>query len=253
MRPLVSAALAAAGLLVAVPAASAAEASAQRTQVLQQAPNSFAATVESAPKNGQITVKPSSQAAATTLRIGANAPVFQKGGAIRQSSLFPGTPVRVHYRAEGGTPEVLGLDVLTNSEFEQAKKEQQELAALTGAAAPAPGTTAEAGKAFREKAEKKASGNQAGTIVQAQGGTLVLDPYQKAAGEATLSLESNTPVFKGDTQIAVTELKPGADVRVFFKEQGGKAPKVVAVEVLEAQEAKKIREAEADVPNRSND
>jgi hypothetical protein len=124
---------------------------------------------------------------------------------------------------------------------------------------PAAGTTGgqvspsqkldQAGQTQKKDILASASGSQPGKITKVEGGKLFLDPYQKAAGEAELRFDQNAPVYQGEGKVGSASLAPGTDVRVYYKaEPNQKRPKVVAVEILNPDQAKQLEKAERNVP-----
>lgn len=87
----------------------------------------------------------------------------------------------------------------------------------------------------------QADGQQAGTLRWMDRGQLVMDPYEVAAGDAHLRLRWDTPVFAGSLRVSLDSLRPGADIRVAYDRRGHGRPEVVAVELLNPDEARVAR------------
>lgn len=95
----------------------------------------------------------------------------------------------------------------------------------------------------------QADGSQPGRVEEMSDGMLRLDPYQEAAGVAQLRIDENTPVFQGGGKVTTRALQPGVDVRVFFdRSEAGERPRVIAVEVLEGQNARDIEQSIQNAP-----
>lgn len=95
--------------------------------------------------------------------------------------------------------------------------------------------------AEREAIIGQADAWQPGIIRSIEEETLVLEPYQRTAGEARIQLEENVPVFEERERVSTEALTPGTDVRVFYRHDASGLPEVVAVEILSEDEAREVR------------
>lgn len=96
----------------------------------------------------------------------------------------------------------------------------------------------------------EADGNRPGQIVSVTDEQVVLDPFEPYAPEQRLGLTDEVPVFQGGAKVSSRALSPGVDVRVFYKESGNglNGGEAVAIEILDADEADAIRQAQDTVP-----
>lgn len=96
----------------------------------------------------------------------------------------------------------------------------------------------------------EADGNRPGQIVSVTEGQVVLDPFEPFAPEQRLELSDEVPVFQGGAKVSSRALSPGVDVRVFYKASRGglNGGEAVAIEILDADEADAIRQAQQSVP-----
>jgi hypothetical protein len=103
----------------------------------------------------------------------------------------------------------------------------------------------------QEKAQVIAQSNGfvSGQIKQVSGGTLNLTPYNGSTTLTQLYLPANTPVYQGNGKITAAGLVPGVDARVHYKDgSSGQPPQVVAVEVLNKQDAQAARQQAVSAP-----
>jgi len=238
---------AAAGLVLASQAHAASPSSIdqQKQQAFSRQSGEQAGTVESY-SNGTLTYKPYQADSAQTVALDPSAPVFQGTGKITALGLQRGVDVRVHFTHAGGTARALGVEVLDGKQAAAAKAQ-----AAVGGNRDSTTTTPLPGQPAFDKAHKeavsKASGSQPGKVVSLRGGTLEIDPYQIAAGNARLHIAQDAPVFQGNARVSTLALQPGVDVRVYYD----KAQRdVVAVDVLTPDQAENLRKAEENVPRR---
>lgn len=208
----------------------------EKERLADQANKTIAGTVEKL-DGSRLTLDPYGDAGAERFKIGRTVPVYEGSGKASLGSLRTGQDVRVWAKDD----QALGVEILT-SEQAQAARDNPE-----GDEAKEERASDDAAKQKRE-AIAKADGFQNGRVSEKSGERLVLDPYQEQAGEARLRLPEDAPVFRGDEKVSRDELKSGADVRVFFDEEGSQQPKVVAVELLDEREARELRDAERNVP-----
>jgi hypothetical protein len=224
---------------------------AEKQTVFAQAPNTVAGTIATAPKDGTVTFTPYGQQAPVTMKVDPSTPVFQGDGKISTQGLQPGVNARLHYRPAADLPQVAAVEVLSPQEVATVRQQPQPIVMASPTAQPGqpgqPGATAMSEK-DRDALNRSASGSQAGKVKEVGGGTLVLDPYQVAAGDSHLRLDPLAPVFQGATKTTTSVLRPGADVRVFYKEEGSQPPKVVGVELLDPTQARQLEQSERDVP-----
>jgi hypothetical protein len=81
--------------------------------------------------------------------------------------------------------------------------------------------------------QRQSSGSQAGVLLGAFGGELVLRPFDRRAGVAHLYLPRNAPAISGDEVIDPSQLPRGTRVRVWYRDEpAGRRPSVVGVEIL---------------------
>jgi hypothetical protein len=230
---------------------------AEKQTVFAQAPNTVAGTITTAPKDGTVTFTPYGQQAPVTMKVDPSIPVFQGDGKISTQGLQPGVNARLHYRPAADLPQVAAVEVLSPQEAATVRQQPQPIVMATPTAQPSPtgqpaqpaqpGATAMSEK-DRDALNRSASGSQAGKVKEVGGGTLVLDPYQVAAGDSHLRLDPLAPVFQGAAKTTTSVLRPGADVRVFYKEEGSQPPKVVGVELLDPTQAQQLEQSERNVP-----
>lgn len=95
--------------------------------------------------------------------------------------------------------------------------------------------------AEREAIIGQADAWQPGIVRDMSDETLILEPYQRAAGEARIQIDPETPVFQEEGRVSTRALQPGTDVRVFYRHDATGAPQVVAVEILSPEEANEVR------------
>lgn len=95
--------------------------------------------------------------------------------------------------------------------------------------------------AEREAIIGQADAWQPGIVRDVQDEMLILEPYQRAAGEARVQLDPETPVFQEEGRVSTRALQPGTDVRVFYRHDATGVPQVVAVEILSPEEASEVR------------
>lgn len=210
--------------------------------------------------NGTLTIAPYNERSdLKEFKVDPSTPIQQGTGRITTAGLQSGTEVRIDYTLTPGQPakatvvQVLGPEQVA-AQKAQAKSAAPRMAQGTAPqqvlrpmpAAPAPTAALEPGR--KEALMKDASGSQPGRIISAESGKLVLDPYQRAAGDATLQLTPDAVVFQANNKADTTALRPGTDVRVYYKSEGAAKPKVIAVELLDKNEAQKLEKAERDVP-----
>jgi hypothetical protein len=83
-----------------------------------------------------------------------------------------------------------------------------------------------------------ADGSQPGVVQNYANGTLTLATQGKKANHAgkvrTLTIGENVPVFQGNTRVSTDELRPGVDVRVYYRnpEAGSNQRQVIGVDIL---------------------
>jgi len=246
--------------------------------------NGFQAGQVKSVSGGTLTLTPYNGASnMTQFYLPSNTPVYQGTGAITTAGLMPGVDVRVHYKnATGGqNPQIAAIEVLNKEEANAARAQanaappqmtaqnQPPIApapAPTPAPAPVPppvqaqpqpqaqwpsgnAPTAQVSPQQKQSIISRASGSQPGKIDKVAAGYLMLKPYQRAAGEATLRFDPNTPVYQGNGAVSWQALQSGTDVRVYYKESGKhEKPKVVAVEILNARQARQTERSERDIP-----
>jgi hypothetical protein len=87
--------------------------------------------------------------------------------------------------------------------------------------------------------------SQAGELTGMSGDELRLRSYPREGGSETrLELsEPAVPVFKDGARVGRDALRQGEDVRIFYESGRGAKPRVIAVEVLTEDEARRLRES----------
>lgn len=95
----------------------------------------------------------------------------------------------------------------------------------------------------------QADGSQPGRLRDLRADVIVVEPYQVEADPSVLGFSNEVPVFRGDEQVSLRSLQPGADVRVFYRmPEGAEQSEVVAVQLLDPQEARAIERAVRNAP-----
>lgn len=175
-----------------------------------------------------------------TFQLDPSVPVYQGGSTITTRALRSGVDARVHYDQGtlGQPPRVVAVEVLTPEEARAERERPQSPAPAAQGAAPE----------NREQVIAQAEGAQPGVVQEVEGNTLILDPYQRAAGEARLEMSRDVPVYQADSVISTRALMPGVDVRVFYRTGGEGQREVVAVEILDPEEAATVRRSVEDLP-----
>jgi hypothetical protein len=105
------------------------------------------------------------------------------------------------------------------------------------------------GSQAEQQVARQATEAQAGKLVSIQGDTIVLDPYQEAAGNAELTLANDVKIFRGNQTVNRSDLQPGQDVNVYFDRQGGK-PRAIGITILSPDQAQKLQAALRNQPRR---
>ncbi len=100
---------------------------------------------------------------------------------------------------------------------------------------------------LEQRIAEQATGSQPGKVasIDADENKLVLSPYSPAAGEAELTLEDQTPVFRGGEQVSMNPeeaLEEGSDVNVYYQSRAGEPPLVLGIAILEPEQARQIQE-----------
>jgi hypothetical protein len=108
---------------------------------------------------------------------------------------------------------------------------------------------AQTGSAAEKQVARSASEAQAGKIVEVRPDSIVLDPYQEAAGNAEIAVPTFIKVFRGDQTVGRDQLQPGQDVNVYFDRQNGK-PRALGIKILSPDEANKLQTAVRYQPRR---
>jgi hypothetical protein len=250
--------------LVASAASQADQVAQQKSQAFAQASGTQAGTIDNR-DGGTLNITPyNTSSDVKAFELPAGTPVFQGNGKITDAGLLKGVPVRIHYKnaaAAGQKPQVAAVEVLGTQEANAAKQQAQSAPPLMMAqVGPTPSSPTgniwaptkkmdQSGQQQKADILASASGSQPGKITKVDSGKLYLDPYQKAAGEAELQFDPNAPVFQGNGRVASNALMPGSDVRVYYRnEPNNQRPKVIAVEILDKDQAKQLEKSERDVP-----
>jgi hypothetical protein len=195
----------------------------------------------------------------------------------------PGQDVNVYYGEKEGVPIAMGIKLLSADEATRLRNAISSRKRPSGATAserdrdrptPGAGSTSGGTSAFGS------AHSQSGRIASLTGDELVLDPYREAAGEARLRMEPDVPVLRDGERVGREALRRGEDVRVFFEDgesrggiSGGKGSgdnergsvsgkggildpgvssksgsgddvRVVGIEILSDDEARRLRDAE---------
>ena len=108
---------------------------------------------------------------------------------------------------------------------------------------------AQTGSQAEQQVARTASEAQAGKIVEVRGDSIVLDPYQEAAGNATIVVPSNVQVFRGGQTVGRDQLQPGQDVNVYLQRQGDQ-PHALGITILTPDQATKLQAAVRNQPRR---
>jgi hypothetical protein len=108
---------------------------------------------------------------------------------------------------------------------------------------------AQTGSAAEKDVARSASEAQAGKIVEVRPDSIILDPYQEAAGNAEIAVPTFIKVFRGDQTVGRNQLQPGQDVNVYFDRQNGK-PRALGIKILSPDEANKLQAAVRYQPRR---
>lgn len=227
-----------------------------RQQVLSQAPNAISGTLTAKPTADAISITPYGATAPTTLSLGPNATAFLGNQEIPLKTLSKGGNVTLHYATTSDKAARVDLVDVLNREQATAEQAKPQQLATAGAAAPAAGATAappaaSAATKLEQDADARSQGSQAGRILTVEQGVVSLDPYQRAAGNARLVFANDAQVFRGDQVLSIADVKQGSDVRVYFDNQAGTLPKVVAIEILPPDQAAMLEKAERDVPRQN--
>jgi hypothetical protein len=183
-----------------------------------------------------------------------------------------GQDVNVYFKQEGGKPRAIGIRILSNQEASQLRqaisrrtREDADRSAREDAERSASSRSGDSWKDRQTGSDDSwkdrqtggsttgsasagtlpfgAAPSQSGRIASVSGDELVLDPYARSAGDARLSMSSDVQVMRGGERLGREALREGADVRVFYEERSGDAPKVVGVELLSDDEADRLRDA----------
>ncbi|HEY6099639.1 MAG TPA: hypothetical protein VIW03_09430 [Anaeromyxobacter sp.] len=123
---------------------------------------------------------------------------------------------------------------------------EQTAGASIGAASPSRRADHSPSAELEKSLAKTASGAQAGTVREVEGGRLVLAPYEPRLGNTTIQLDGAGPVFRDGERISIPArdaLLPGMDVKVFLGGGGAEAPRVLGVKILSDAEAREMRAA----------
>jgi hypothetical protein len=108
---------------------------------------------------------------------------------------------------------------------------------------------AQNGGAAEKQVARTATEAQAGKILEVRPDSIVLDPYQEAAGNAEIAVPGNVQVFRADQTVGRDQLQPGQDVNVYFDRQNGK-PRALGIKILAPDEASKVQAAVRSQPRR---
>jgi hypothetical protein len=220
--------------------------------------------------NGVLTIAPyNAQSNVKEFKVESTTPILQGKGHITTLGLAAGTNVRIDYTVQPGQQaKATTVQVLPPDQVAAVKAAAQAAPPRMAQAnippptvnvpapvlrptpmTPAPVATNTLDPPQKDALIKTASGSQPGKVISSDGQTLVIDPYQQAAGNATLHLTPGTVIFQANSKVDTNALRPGTDVRVFYKKESGqKGPNVVAVELLNADDAQKLERSERNVP-----
>lgn len=217
---------------------------AEKQQLFAQAPYTIAGTLTAAATGGQLQLLPYGASLSSTLRLDPSTPVYQGRGRVTVRALVQGLEVRLHYQpgATADQAQVKAVELLAPQEAELARRQPQRLAQLGSPAASAPPS------GWRDAALRQASGSQVGRVKKLTGREFVLAPYRRAAGDSTLRMDPNAPVFQANQPLSTGVLQPGTDVRVFYETHAEGPPSVVAIELLDARQAARLERSERDLP-----
>jgi hypothetical protein len=94
----------------------------------------------------------------------------------------------------------------------------------------------------RESYRWQAEDWQAGRVKRANEETLILAPYLGGIGTIPLSLDADTPVFRGNALASRSELQPGVEVRANFHNDAHGFRRAVSVEILTPAAAARMRQ-----------
>jgi hypothetical protein len=108
---------------------------------------------------------------------------------------------------------------------------------------------AQTGSADEKEVARNAPEAQAGKIVEVRPDSIVLDPYQEAAGNAVITVPTFVKVFRGDQTVGRNQLQPGQDVNVYYDRDNGK-PRALGIKILAPDEATKLQTAVRYQPRR---
>jgi hypothetical protein len=214
----------------------------RREQAIAQADGSLSGQVQQVAP-GSLTLTPYAPTPTSpVIALGEDVPVFQGAGTVSPRALLPGTDVAVYFKGSGADRRAVAVEVLDA----QAAKDAREAAEQQSARLD---RRAERETVVAPEYLQRADGSQPGKVREVAGGFLVLDPYQRAAGDARLQLSPSVPVFQGEGRLGTQALRPGTDVRVFYKQGTREQPsQVVAVEILDPQNAQEIRREIEEAP-----
>lgn len=93
----------------------------------------------------------------------------------------------------------------------------------------------------RESYRWQADDWQPGQVRSVHEDLIELEPYLAGVGNKPLFLDGKTAVFRGNQRVTRAEIRPGTDVRAYYRQDASGMLRLVSLEILEPVEVDRMR------------